>query len=69
MDLDEVDVLLQQGSDQVTQLRAALQASVRLPTPATHDDALPLAPGDLVLDSLTGQLVEVVSGQRTHTLV
>ncbi len=69
MDPDEIEVLLQQGSDQVTQLRAALQASVRPLTPATHDDVLPLAPGHVVLDSVTGQLVEVLSGQRTHTLV
>jgi hypothetical protein len=63
---EERQVIYQRASDHVAELRARVVASFPPVTPASHDDALALAPGDTQLDSVSGEVVEIVSGQRTH---
>lgn len=69
--MDDVDltVVLQRAADNQAALIAAAQQTYAPPPPPTHDDVLPLAPGNVVVDSQTGQVVEVVSGQRSDAVI
>lgn len=66
MDIEDPQLVLQRMTDGADALRASLQRTFSSVTPAAHDDTLSLQPGCIVLDGVTGQPVEVISGQRTH---
>jgi hypothetical protein len=68
-DVIERATWLQALTDAVVERHLGARAKFVSSTPVAHDDVLALAPGTRMVDQLTGQLVEVIVGQRTQYIV
>lgn len=62
-------VFLRRLADNTARARSTRRALHTDPTPADHDDAVAFAPGDSRIDTVTGEPVEIIRGQRTHYVV
>lgn len=69
MAIDARAVYLRRLADNTTRARAAARALFTPPTPADHDDAVEHPPGTIRVDTVTGQTVEIVRGQRTSVFL
>ncbi len=69
MDDAETQTLYQSVTDRVDRLRSQVLQELPPVPPPSHDAQLALAPGALQLDTVTGEVVEILSGQRTHSEV